>query len=60
MTERRRISSGVRCHRYLRCVEYGRAHGEFRGEVRPWATRVEVSRLIDPRVLIEIEGDAEL
>jgi enamine deaminase RidA (YjgF/YER057c/UK114 family) len=43
-----------------RWTEYGRAHGEVFGDVRPAATMVEVSRLIDPRMLIEIEVDAEL
>jgi len=43
-----------------RWQEYGRAHGEFLRDVRPCATMVEVSRLIDPRMLIEIEVDAEL
>lgn len=41
-----------------RWEEYGRAHGEFFGDVRPCATMVEVSRLIDPAMLIEIEVDA--
>ncbi len=36
----------------------GRAHHEFFGEVRPAATLVEVSRLIDPAMLVEIEVDA--
>ena len=36
----------------------GRAHGEFFREVRPAATMVEVSRLIDPRMLVEIEAEA--
>ena len=40
--------------------EYGRAHGEFLGEVMPATTMVEVARLIDERMLIEIEADAEL
>ncbi len=36
----------------------GRVHGEFFGNVRPAATMVEVSKLIDPDHLIEIEVDA--
>jgi enamine deaminase RidA (YjgF/YER057c/UK114 family) len=40
--------------------EFGRAHGEFFREIRPCATMVEVSRLIDERMLIEIEVDAIL
>ena len=43
-----------------RWEEYGRAHGEFMREVMPATTIVEVSRLIDPGMLIEIEADAEL
>ena len=43
-----------------RWEEYGRAHGEFLGDVMPATTMVEVSRLIDQRMLIEIEADAEL
>lgn len=38
--------------------EIGRAHGEFFGETRPASTMVEVSRLIDPELLVEIEADA--
>lgn len=41
-----------------RWEEYGRAHGEFFKEIKPCATMVEVSRLIDDRMLIEIEADA--
>lgn len=41
-----------------RWEEYGRAHGEFFADIRPCATMVEVSRLIDPAMLIEIEVDA--
>ncbi len=36
----------------------GRAHGEVFGDVRPAATMVEVSRLIDPEMLVEIEAEA--
>lgn len=42
-----------------RWEDYGRAHGEFFGEIMPATTMVEVSRLIDPDMLIEIEADAE-
>jgi len=38
----------------------GRAHGEFFGTVRPAATMVEVRRLIDPGMLVEIEAEAYL
>src|SRR5690349_5099717 len=34
----------------------GRAHGEVFGEIRPAATMVEVRRLIDPAMLVEIEA----
>lgn len=43
-----------------RWEEYGRAHGEFFGAIMPATTMVEVSKLIDPRMLIEIEADAEI
>jgi enamine deaminase RidA (YjgF/YER057c/UK114 family) len=41
-----------------RAEEIGRAHGELLGDVRPLMTAVEVSALIDPRMLVEIEAVA--
>ena len=43
-----------------RWEEYGRAHGELLFDVMPATTMVEVKALIDQRMLIEIEADAEL
>ena len=43
-----------------RWEEYGRAHGELFGEIRPATTMVEVSKLIAPQMMVEIEADVEL
>ena len=41
-----------------RWEEYGKAHGEFFHEIKPCTTMIEVSRLISPEYLVEIEATA--
>ena len=52
----------VRTRMYLTDIsqwqEVGRAHGEVFGQILPATTMVEVSKLIDPDMLIEIEAEA--
>ena len=57
-----RLAHVVRTRIYVTDItqwqEIGRAHGETLGAVRPATSMVEVRRLIDPDMLVEIEADA--
>jgi enamine deaminase RidA (YjgF/YER057c/UK114 family) len=48
---RKNISSGSQA---------AKAHGEYFSRVKPACTFIEVSRLIDPQWLVEIEAECEM
>jgi enamine deaminase RidA (YjgF/YER057c/UK114 family) len=57
-----RLEDVIRTRVYVRDITQweaiGRAHGEVFGAIRPASAMVEVSALIDPDMLVEIEADA--
>ena len=57
-----RLEHVVRTRIFVRNVgdweAIGRVHGEYFGAIRPASTMVEVSGLVDPEMLVEIEVDA--
>lgn len=56
------IGDVVRTRVYVTDIDFfpqvAKAHAEYFGKIKPASTLVEVSRLVDPKLLVEIEADA--
>jgi enamine deaminase RidA (YjgF/YER057c/UK114 family) len=52
------VRTRIYCTRISDWEQIGRAHGEFFGKIRPTTAMVEVSRLVNPDMLVEIEAEA--
>lgn len=52
------IRTRIYCIDISKWEEIGKAHGEIFSEIRPTTSMVEISKLINPEILVEIEATA--